>query len=60
MVAAARLPAAELLAGVAAAIAYTAITAEPDDTAAPSTDSAPVPVQATDSRADHLSLEERR
>jgi len=43
--------AAELLAGVAAAFAYTAITAEPDDTAAPSTDSAPVPVQATDSHA---------
>ncbi len=42
---------AELLAGVAAAVAYTAITAEPDDTAAPSTDSAPVPVQATDSPA---------
>jgi glycerol uptake facilitator protein len=42
---------AELLAGVAAAFAYTAITAAPDDTAAPSTDSAPVPVQATDSPA---------
>jgi glycerol uptake facilitator protein len=42
---------AELLAGVAAALAYTAITAEPDDTAAPSTDSAPVPVQVTDSPA---------
>src|SRR4051794_4616157 len=42
---------AELLAGVVAALAYTAITAEPDDTAAPSTDSAPVPVQATDSPA---------
>src|SRR5918912_80450 len=34
---------AELLAGVVAALAYTAITAEPDDTAAPSTDSVPVP-----------------
>jgi glycerol uptake facilitator protein len=42
---------AELLAGVVAALAYTAITAEPDDTAAPSTDSAPVPAQATTSRA---------
>jgi glycerol uptake facilitator protein len=42
---------AELLAGVAAALAYTAITAEPDGTAAPSTDSAPVPVQVTDSPA---------
>ncbi len=41
--------AAELLAGVVAALAYTAITAEPDDTAAPSTDSAPL--QATDSPA---------
>ena len=43
--------AAELLAGIAAAFAYTAITAEPDDTAAPSTDSAPVPAQATSSPA---------
>jgi glycerol uptake facilitator protein len=43
--------AAELLAGIAAAFAYTAITAEPDLTAAPSTDSAPVPLQATDSPA---------
>jgi glycerol uptake facilitator protein len=43
--------AAELLAGVVAALAYTAITAEPDLTAAPSTDSAPVPLQATDSPA---------
>jgi glycerol uptake facilitator protein len=42
---------AELLAGVVAALAYTAITAEPDDTAAPSTDSAPVPAQATSSPA---------
>ena len=42
---------AELLAGVVAALAYTAITAEPDDTAAPSTDSAPVPAQVADSPA---------
>jgi len=42
---------AELLAGVLAAIAYTAITADPEDTAAPSTDSAPVPIQASDSPA---------
>jgi glycerol uptake facilitator protein len=42
---------AELLAGVVAALAYRAITAEPDDTAAPSTDSAPRPSQATDAPA---------
>jgi glycerol uptake facilitator protein len=42
---------AELLAGALAAIAYTAITPDPEDSAAPSTDSAPVPIQAVDSPA---------
>ena len=42
---------AELLAGALAALAYTAITPDPEDTAAPSTDSAPVPIQASDSPA---------
>jgi glycerol uptake facilitator protein len=42
---------AELLAGAVAALAYTAITSEPEDTAAPSTDSAPLPTQSTESPA---------
>jgi glycerol uptake facilitator protein len=42
---------AELLAGALAAIAYTAITPDPEDSAAPSTDSASVPIQAVDSPA---------
>jgi glycerol uptake facilitator protein len=42
---------AEFLAGALAALAYTAITAEPEETAAPSTDSAPIPAQPADSPA---------
>jgi glycerol uptake facilitator protein len=41
----------ELLAGALAALAYAAITPDPEDTAAPSTDTAPVPAQAADSPA---------
>jgi glycerol uptake facilitator protein len=42
---------AEFLAGALAALAYTAITAEPLETAAPSTDSAPIPTQPSDAPA---------
>src|SRR3954471_12241578 len=42
---------AEFLAGALAALAYTAITAEPEETAAPSTDSASIPAQLADSPA---------
>jgi glycerol uptake facilitator protein len=42
---------AEFLAGALAALAYTAITAEPEETAAPSTDSASIPAQPADSPA---------
>jgi glycerol uptake facilitator len=42
---------AEFLAGALAAIAYTLITPDPADTAAPSTDAAAIPAQSTDSRA---------
>ncbi|HYJ76287.1 MAG TPA: aquaporin [Kineosporiaceae bacterium] len=42
---------AEFLAGALAALAYAAVTPDPEESAAPSTDSAPVPAQATDSPA---------
>jgi glycerol uptake facilitator protein len=42
---------AEFLAGALAALAYTAITPRPQDSAAPSTDAPPVPAQATESPA---------
>jgi glycerol uptake facilitator protein len=42
---------AEFLAGALAALAYRAITPQPQDSAAPSTDAPPVPAQATESPA---------